>query len=476
MLCVVIKGPSKADIEEQLNLSVQYADLVELRLDLFDRIDLDALKVLRAKYSIPMIFTLRSKGQGGEYRGNEEERIRLLCSLAVLKPEYLDLEYDLPPSSIASIVSVYSSTNIILSYHNFVETPRNLDAIYQTMQQIPAHFYKIAVMSHCTPDAMRLLCWTKGKAQENLIAVSMGIHGQISRIVGPITGSFLTYACLEEQGQSPIGQIDAKRLVQRYHYKSLHPKSKIYGLIGDPIEYSVGDIVHNAVFKEEGIEAVYVKMRVQPDELASFLFLARQIPLSGLSVTMPLKEAILPFLDSIEPEAKEIGAVNTVQFHEGEFIGWNTDGIGALDAIEQKLCVKGKHVLVIGAGGAAKAIIYEASQRGAKVTVVNRNKDRAAELANRFGCACKARGLDEMKDCYREGYDVLINSTPDEMPILAEHIIPGCCVMDIQTRSQNPLLLQHAFEKGCVIVEGRQMFLRQAEEQRRIWFSPSAII
>lgn len=463
MLLVAIKGPTFNDAQEQIKKALLYADLVELRLDCFTQLDIRALKALCACFSIPMIFTLRSHNQGGSYTASEEQRLLDIRSLASLKPEYLDLEHNIQTDFIQEISSQYPEIKLILSYHNFLETPKDLEGLYQKMRQTPAHFYKIAATANNCLDAMYLLSWAKNI--KNLIAISMGPHGEFSRILGPIIGCLITYAALEEAQQSAPGQLPAQILIDKYRHRSLTPHTKICGLIGDPVEQSISAETHNDLIKTLSLNAVYVKIQVSPSELSPFLQLAKQLPFHGLSVTMPLKEPILPLLDDIDPEALKIGAVNTLLFEKSRIFGYNTDGMGALNALETLSTVKNKRTLIIGAGGAAKAIAYEAIKRGALVTILNRDEKRAHQLAERLHCIGK--GLCHIKE---DSYDIIINSTPVPLPIPADDIPPNSLAMDIKTKPKETLFLKHAKEKGCILVYGYQMFIEQALGQFSLWF------
>ncbi len=437
MLCVVIKGPSFEEAHRQISQTLPYADLVELRLDGFATLDLTALQHLRSDFSIPMIFTLRSRSQGGNYKQSEEKRLDDIRRLATLKPEYLDLENDVPSHFIKEISS---TIKLILSYHNFTETPTDLEGLYREMKKIPASFYKIAVTAQHSLDALRLLCWAKNA--DNLIAISMGYHGQISRILGPVIGSPITYAALDDSQTTAPGQLSAKTLIERYHHRSLNPQTALYGLIGDPVDQSISDETHNALMTACDLDAVYVKMQVKPSELANFLQYAKQLHFHGISVTMPLKEHIISHLDVVDPQALDCGAVNTLLFEKGKVFGFNTDGIGALNAIETLCPIKDKRLVIIGAGGSAKAIAYEALRRDARVTIVNRDADKAFKIAQRLHCSSK--GLDDMSACAKEGYDILINCTPVPLPISPDHILPHTIVMDIRTRPKETDLLNYA--------------------------------
>ncbi|MEI8124746.1 MAG: shikimate dehydrogenase [Parachlamydiaceae bacterium] len=460
MICVVIKGPDFEKAAEQIEKALPYADLVELRLDSFTTLNLNKLKNLRSQFSIPMIFTLRSLSQGGDYIGSEENRIADIRRLATLEPEYIDLEHDTSSTFINELSYKFPNIKLILSYHNFKDTPKNLDEIYREMRKTPASFYKIAVYAKHISDALRLLIWAQ-QFDEQLIPISMGPHGQISRILGKIT-----YASLDDSQMTAPGQLSAQTLIERYHYRS--PKKALYGLIGDPIDQSISDVTHNNLIGSCSLNAVYIKMEVKPSELSEFLNMAKELPFRGLSITMPLKELILPFLDNIDPQARNIGAVNTLLIENGKISGWNTDGTGALNAIERQSPVKGKHVVIIGAGGSAKAIAYEAIQRGARVTIVNRDAEKAEAIAKQFGCI--GQGLEYIKTCFEIGYDILINSTPVVMPIPSQYILSGCIVMDVKTKPKKTEFLKNSEKKGCRIIYGYEMFIEQAIGQFNLWF------
>jgi 3-dehydroquinate dehydratase / shikimate dehydrogenase len=467
MICVVINGPTYEDAFQQVSKALEFADLVELRIDNFASLDFAELKILRSHFSIPMIFTLRSIQQKGRYIYSEDKRLDDIRNLMELSPEYLDLEYHIPSQFVKEICSQYPKTKLILSYHHFEETPENLEMLYQQMQKTPAFFYKIAVTAQSSLDAMRLMCWAN-QSENNLIAISMGYHGEISRILGPMLGTPITYASLDDTQKSAPGQLSAQTLVERYHHRTLNPQTTLYGLIGDPVKQSISDETHNHVFATLGLDAIYVKIQVTPIELEGFLEFAQQLPFRGLSVTMPLKQPIFHLLDSIDPQAMDIGAVNTLLFLEKKICGSNTDGIGALDAIEHEYPVMGKRIVIIGAGGAAKAIAYEALRRGGLVTIVNRDEAKALHIAEQLNCTGK--GLEHMADCVKIGYDILINCTPASLPIVPEHIIPHTIVMDITTKPKETLFIQHAIERQCRIIYGYTMFAEQAMGQFDLWF------
>lgn len=465
MICAVINGPSLKQAFTQINKVKEQADLVELRLDHFNKINLSELSALKNAFSIPMIFTLRSKSQGGNYMGSEEKRHGEIRRLATLGPEFLDLESHVPIEFVREISNDFPKINLIISSHDFNHTPQDLDLVLNQMIQFPCTFMKIAMHANSSLDSLRLLCHFKG--MKNVIPVSMGANGQVSRVLAPITNGSFSYAAVEEVQQTAPGQLTVDLLANRYHIQSLNLSTRIYGLIGDPVDLSVSDITHNQFFHQSKLNAVYVKIPVKQDELKAFLDKAKCLPFHGLSVTMPLKEAILLYLDAIDPEALAIGAVNTLCFKRGVIKGYNTDGIGALNTIEKKMSIKGKRTVIIGAGGTAKAIAFEACQRGASLTILNRNKERAMKIADQFHC--RARGLNEMASCFNEGYDILINATPCSMPIEEKYILPKAIIMDVNNRPQTDFL-SAAVRKGCRVIHGHEMFMEQALGQFSLWF------
>lgn len=467
MICVVIKGPSYPEAYKQISHAMIHADIVELRLDEFFQIDRENIQCLRRDFTIPMIFTLRSLTDGGYYAGSELERLAEIQKSVALHPEYLDLESHVPRDFFDKITIESPTTKIILSYHNFNETPKDLDKIYNDMQKTPANIYKIAVQGQNSIDAMRLVAWAKNKNTANLIAVSMGKEGQISRVLGPLIGNPITYASLEDQENS-LGQVSAKILDLRYRYKKLSRQTSAYGLIGNPIELSIGDIFHNEAFDSEGLDAIYIKINVKPSDLPEFLQLARQLPFRGLSVTMPLKECIIPYLDEVDEDGQEIGAVNTLLVEEGRISGFNTDGIGALNAIERHLNVYGKRMVIIGTGGASRAIAYEALKRGAVVMIVGRDEDKAQNVASSLGVRFGNIHMPMQ-------YDILVNTTPSSMPIMQDQILPKTTVMDITTVPQVTELIAHASKKECDIIFGYEMFCEQAKGQQALWRKESGV-
>jgi len=468
MLCIPIIGPTYPLAKEQLRKSTPFADFIEFRLDLFELVDFDEIKDLLNQCVGPAIFTYRKVSQGGKCTLSEKERLTIIEELLVLGPNYVDLEYDVPSFIIEGFQLRYPKIKWILSYHNFEETPSDLNEVWKKLNKHSAHFYKIACMARSSVDALAMLQLTKDSLGK-LIGISMGEKGMITRILAPVVSAPFTFASLNEEGKTAPGQIHVEHLLTTYRFKSLNEHTQLFGLIGDPVSKSISDLTHNHLMEQMNIDAVYVKMEVKAEELSTIFQKCQMLGFKGLSVTMPLKELLFPFLDEVDPKAKAIGAVNTVHFERGKIKGYNTDGVGAMDALEEKFPLKNKKIIILGAGGAAKAIIYEALQRKAQVIVLNRTVNKAVELSHRWGV--KAGGLEEIEHEAKKGYDAIINTTPDPLPIDPKWLLSNSVAMDIKTRPQHTEFLIEAKKKGCTLVYGAEMFINQATQQYDIWFA-----
>lgn len=469
MLCIVIMGPSLNEVREQIKLSIGQADLVELRLDHFDNRHPEILKALLKEFSIPMIFTLRPQSQGGNYRLSEETRMTEIKSLASCAPAYLDLEAHLPEIFLSEMAQEFPNTKLIISYHDFDKSLEDIENFVDSMPQIRGAFYKIATMAHSTADALRLMI--QAKKSQNLIAISMGEQGEMSRILAPAFKCKILYTSLDDKKVLAPGQLPVQSLLDTYRVKSIHANTRLYGLVGDPVTGSIGHLTNNAVMRELNLDAVYVKMKVQPKDLSMTLPLLKSMGFRGLAVTMPLKVEMIPLLDDMDSDAKAIGAVSFVHIEKGRLVGYNKDGYGALESLEKLGPVRQKKMIILGAGGAARAIAYEARKRGAHVVILNRTKDKAQQLAEEFNC--EGDSLDQMQKYYESGYKIIINCLPyhlPHLPINPQYFHKDAIAMDITSKPMNTLFLQAAQAAGCRVVHGYQMFIRQTMKQFEVWF------
>lgn len=466
MLAAVIRGPTCDAARSDMEKALPYADLFELRLDFFEEEALSHFSEIVAASPLPLLFTFRKKEQGGARQISEEERLQKIEQLLALHPAYCDLEADTDPQFIAKMRKKFPHTQLIGSYHNFEKTPEDLKSLLTSLQNPHFSMIKIAVHAPSTLDLLRLMAFAQSHEKKvPLSCIAMGECGQSSRVLGPIVGNAIDYASLEG-GASDLFQYSLKALHERFHYRSLNRETQIFALIGNPIAQSPGDLFHNEIFQKEHRNAVYIKLRLDAKELPQFFQLFRLLPFKGLSVTIPLKEAVVPLLDRIDPSAASIGAVNTVAMRNRLSIGTNTDALGALNVIERHLKVKDRKIAILGAGGTARAIAYEAKKRGAQVSVFNRNLDRAKSLATDLGVG--AYPLDEIAS---HSYDILINTIPSFQggEKIRWTFPPSTLVMDVVLHPKETALLKAAKERGCPRIYGEEMFIEQAKLQQIEW-------
>ena len=264
-------------------------------------------------------------------------------------------------------------------------------------------------------------------------------------------------------------------------------KTRVCAIIGDPVEHSLSPVMHNAAFKELGLNLVYVAFTVTRNELKEAISSARSLGLRGLNVTMPHKKAVISYLDETDSTAKAIGAVNTILNEQGKLIGYNTDGVGAMRALKEKgISPDGKKMLLLGAGGAAKAIAFQASQEVEELVILNRTSEKAEKLAEllrkKFGERVKGGTLSaEFLTKEMKTTDILVNATsvgmhPDvnSSPVPSDLLRSGLCVMDIIYNPLETKLVTDAKAVGAKVVLGLEMLLYQGAVAFEIWTNSPA--
>ena len=466
MLTITVQGSftrAKGLIQE----AKTKGEVIELRLDLLPH-SFDCVSALRKECPLPVIFTLRKKSQGGAFEGSERVRRAKIVELLPLLPDYVDLEYDCPDGFIQEVKRRFSQTKIICSYHNFEKTPVDLEGVLKRMKRSGASFYKLATFARSSIDSLRMLKLVQN--HNHVAGMCMGKKGQITRILAPVVRSVFTYATLGKEADST--SISADVLENYYNFFHLNKNTAVYALIGDPIDQSPGHLFHNLLYHQLKLDAVYVKFNLKESEIETFFKSIKNLPFKGFSVTMPLKQTVTTHLKKIDPIAKLIGAVNTLTLEKGQWKGFNTDGKGGLDTIEKRVRVKGKRVVILGAGGTARALAFEAIRRGAKVFILSRRWQEGAKLASSLGSPAIA--LENQSQL--PSFEILINATPvgmkensSEIPFPKGSIRKQMALLDVVINPQETELIRQAKSKGCTIFYGYEMFTRQAIEQIGIW-------
>ena len=245
--------------------------------------------------------------------------------------------------------------------------------------------------------------------------------------------------------------------------------TQLFGVIGNPVRHSLSPIIHNGVFRRMGLNAVYLAFEV--NNISAALAGVRGLGIRGVSVTIPFKTRIIPLLDELDGTAEKIQAVNTIAYQNGKLIGYNTDWVGALESLEERIPLKGRKVILLGAGGAARAIAFGLKEKGAEITIFNRSLKKAADLALDLRVAYQP-----LSSIHQARGDVLVNATSvgmcphdDASPVGKEVLREGMVVMDIVYQPLRTLLLREAEEQGCQTIDGLEMLARQGAAQIQIW-------
>ncbi len=481
------------------------ADLVELRLDVFTD-DPDAAVDLLAKCPLPAIVTIRPEWEGGQYDGEETDRVALLERLGTAEhpPAYLDVELAAYQRSANLRQKINLAVDrddrprpaharLILSTHDFQTRPADLTrrltdmARHDVCRVVKAAWRARSIRDNL--EAFELMA----AAVKPTIALCMGDAGLMSRVLAKKFGALLTFARLNDNDPGTAeGQPTVDQLKTLYRWDHLGTNTRVFGVIGHPVAHSLSPAVHNAGFSAIGYDGVYLPMPVAPSyeafkaTLASFLDVA-PLHLTGLSVTIPHKENLLRFANEVNAHVddltRRIGAANTLTRDEaGNLQVTNTDYTAAVESVLSVLpdasLPPQTRVAVLGAGGAARAAVAGFTDAGGHVTVYNRTASKAAELAQAFHAdhapldQAPAADAQVIINCTSLGMHPHVDDSP--LPADAPCLTPGTVVFDTIYNPHQTLLLRHAQAAGCLTVPGRDMFLRQAAAQFTLWTSHAA--
>jgi shikimate dehydrogenase len=253
------------------------------------------------------------------------------------------------------------------------------------------------------------------------------------------------------------------------NFHTINGHTKVFGILGRPVAHSLSPAMHNAAFRHLGVNAVYVAFPVT--DLAQAVAGLRGLGIGGVSVTIPFKEEIIPLIDELDPRAAEIGAVNTVVNRDGRLTGYNTDWLGAVTALRAKTDLQGRHVLILGAGGASRAIAFGTVQQGGKVSLTDIDAARAAALGRDLGA--EVFSIEALERCPAT---ILVNATPvgmapdvEGIPLNPDLLSRFAVVMDIVYQPLQTRLLKEAENRGADSIDGLQMLIHQATAQFELW-------
>lgn len=444
----------------------QGAQLVELRLDYING-EVNLKRLLNNRPS-PVIITCRLESDGGKWKGDEETRLMLLRTAIAEGVEYVDLE-----ESIAGTVRRYGPTKRIVSMHDFSKTPDNLEAIHARLAALDADIVKLSTMANSPHDNLRMLQMID-KSDVPTVGMCMGEIGTPSRILAAKFGAPFTFSTFHHERALAPGQLSYRQMADNYRFDSIGKETKVFGVIADPIAHSLSPIIHNAAFAADEMNCVYVPFRIPAEHLEQFIIDCKPLGVCGLSVTIPHKEAVLQFCTKVDGAAQAIGAANTLVFQGAETLGFNTDYRAAMSSLDRVLPdspaakpLSGRTALILGAGGAARAVAFGLKRRGANVVVASRTFVKAERLANWLG----GRAVD-WDHRHSPKADVLVNATPigmhpnvDESPYDMHYLRPTNIVFDTVYNPEQTLLIKEARQRNCKVISGVDMFIGQAALQ-----------
>jgi 3-dehydroquinate dehydratase/shikimate dehydrogenase len=473
-VCLALSGDTIEDMLATAESMARDNPFLEFRLDYLKQPVTAVAKIhrfLETHQYVTAIGTCRRADNGGKFKGSLASQFEVLGKALAAGCQIVDLELQsalkAKPEAIARL---RGRAGLILSFHDFRAT-RNLEETLEKMLKIPADFYKVVTTATTLSDNVAMMKFLQAHGGKHaLIGLCMGEQGIISRVLGVRAGSAFTFGAVDADAglQTAPGQISARDLRGIYRIDQVDAATRIYGVAGDPIGHSLSPVIMNTALRRENVNGVYLPLHAKT--LKDLIQCVRGIPLHGLSITMPYKQAIVPHLDNTDAHTAKIGACNTVvRGAEGKLYGFNTDIAGVIRPLEQRLAIDGAKVLVLGAGGAARAAVFGLKERGAEVWILNRTSVKGQKLARQ----AKAHSI-KRADLRKVAFDAIINATPVGMgntrdcPLKDEEI-QARVVFDMVYEPVETHLLQVARAKGISVIPGVEMFVQQAARQFEIW-------
>jgi len=471
-VCLALSGDTAEKMLDTAESMARDNPFLEFRLDYLKQ-PLAALtkihRFLETHQYVTAIATCRRAASGGKYKGSLAAQLEVLGKAQAAGCQIVDVEIEsalkAKPEAIARL---RSRAGLIVSSHDFHGT-RHLEETLAKMLKIPADFYKVVSTATTLSDNVAMMKFVQTESDQHpLIGLCMGEQGIISRVLSVRAGSVFTFGAVNADLKTAPGQVSAGDLHGTYRIDQVDAATRIYGVAGDPIGHSLSPVIMNTALRRENVNAVYLPLHAKT--LKDLIHCAREIPLHGLSITMPYKQAILPYLDNTDAHTAKIGACNTVvRGQEGKLYGFNTDIAGIVRPLEQRLAIEGAKVLVLGAGGAARAAVFGLKERGAEVWIWNRTSAKGQKLARQAKAHSIPRaGLGKIV------FDAIVNATPVGMgntrdcPLKDEEI-QARVVFDMVYDPVETRLLQVARAKGIAVIPGIEMFVQQAARQFEIW-------
>lgn len=473
-LCVAITGSTPSEMVERAVEAARENSFLEFRLDYLANpaAALPRFKqFLNERSEVTAIATCRRVAAGGKFKGTIAAELEILEKASDAGFHLVDVELQTATAMKRGQLDKLRAHGaaLIISYHDFAAT-KDLDDIFERMRPYEPEFYKVvSTAKHLSDNVTMMHFLERTRDQANMVGIVMGEQGIISRVLGLRAGSIFTFAAATTGEETGPGQIAVRTLNETYRIDQLDAATKVYGVAGNPIKHSLSPLMLNTAFRRETVNAVFLAL--QTNRLNDLLTLVREVPISGLAVTMPLKEEILKHLERTDPLSEKVGACNTiVRSQDGKLYGFNTDVAAIIRPLERRLPLKDAKVLVMGAGGAARAAVFGLKDKGAEVFVMNRTPETAQKLARQ----AKAKTF-KRENLAKTNFDVIINATPSGMAgvkpasMLEPKEINARLVFDLVYNPLETPLIRMAREKSIPVITGVEMFVHQGARQFEIW-------
>ena len=473
-ICVAITGATPAEMLRNAEEIVRENHFVEFRLDYLANpvAMLPKLKTfLYERGEVTAIATCRRAATGGKFKGTISAELEVLEKAALAGCHLIDIELQTAEHTKPAQMKRLRTRGaaLIVSYHDF-ENTKDLDKIYERIKPFAPEFIKIVSTAKTLADNVTMMRFLASRRDEaELIGISMGEQGTISRVLGLRAGSVFTFASAHAGEETGPGQIDARTLRETWRIDQIDASTKVYGVVGNPVRHSLSPLMQNMAFRRETVNAVFLPL--QTTRLSDLLTLVREVPLHGLAVTMPFKTEFMKHLVKTDAVSEKIGACNTVvRAQDGKLYGFNTDVAAVVRPLERRLQLKGAKVLVLGAGGAGRAAVFGLVEKGAEVFIWNRSAENAKKLARQ----AKAKTI-KREQLAKSSFDVIVNTTPVGMrgvkpaSLLEPKELNARLVFDLVYNPIDTPLIRMAREKGLPVVTGVEMFVHQGARQFEIW-------
>ena len=482
-ICVSVCGETADEVLTLIRAAEDVADVIEIRFDCLRPEEIQPLVEHLATVGKQLLITFRPIEQGGKRRLTVTERIefwKFIQSRLKGMDFLIDYEFDI------DLPLKLGSERTIVSTHDFEGPGKDLQEQLEALTQLTGKTIKIAVAvkDACEAiDVWKLL----GKSSKPVIPIAMGEAGKWTRILALAHGAPMTYASLEEGVETAPGQISAKDLGDVYRAKELDDKTDVFGVVAGDTSYSLSPYMHNAAFKQTGLNSVFVPLQVSDlDRFMQRMVNAetREVELNfrGFSVTNPHKKAIMKYLDRVDETVQKIGAVNTVKVDKGKLLGYNTDAEGFVGPLKKMYGgLKGARVAVTGSGGAARACVYALQRERAIVTIFARDPKKARALEKEFGVVVKELTTDNQQ---LRTHDIIVNATPlgtkgehEHETIATSDELRGVkLVYDLVYNPAETQLINEAKAVGVRTLSGIEMLIAQGARQFQIWTGSEAPI